>query len=245
MTEAAARTLLARLKGRGSLTVARAGRVGVYQLAGGMPADFERIGRGPQQAPWDGKFRTIVFDISESERALKDRLRYLSNALGYGSLLPGVLINPQDHSETLLELQQQSPPGGLPAQGLPEFDPVSSRAVADRAWDLPRRAAAFAARYAAIERLLSAGRIPAPGLSAFRSWYHHYLATVKVRLADPDFPAELLPAGWSAVPLAAALDSLGDEWDAAVLSHVEAVFAASTHGDLVIRREPAGGVRGP
>ncbi|GAB3559272.1 PaaX family transcriptional regulator C-terminal domain-containing protein [Spelaeicoccus albus] len=231
MTQSAARTVLARLKKRGALTVTRVGRAGVYRLAGEMLRGFERVEHGPRQAPWDGKFRTIVYDIPESERAEKDKLRALAAGYGFGTLRPGVLIAIGD------ELWRQAPRhydgNGLLETGTLEFDPAAARAVAARAWDLPRRAAEFARACRAAEKLTQISAVPRDNAAAFRQFHDNYLASIDVRLSDPGLPAELLPADWKAGELDRLLGDMLTVWEGAVNAHVESVIRASRHRSLV------------
>lgn len=233
MSEYAAKTQLARMKRDGAVTVERVGRAGVYRLAGPMLRSFEHVGRGPRPRSWDGKFRTIVFDIPESHRAVKDQLRSAAAALGYGMLRPGVLISPHDRPMPAIPC-----PDGFVETGLLELSASASRAAASRAWNLAERSEAFAAQHRTVTRLLDPSAVPSEPAAAFRAFHDHYLGSIEVRVHDPDLPTDLLPDDWMAVPLDRALRRLLELWSPTVTAHTDAVIAASAHRHLVeIRRD--------
>lgn len=230
MTEAAARTALARLRRRRQVSVTRVGRVGVYRLSGGMLERFQRVERGPRAETWDGRFRTVVYDIPESERAVKDRLRAMAAGFELGTLRPGVLISTRDGMLAGSLADYRGP--GLLETGMLEFEPEVSRAVAARAWDLPQRSEEFARACREAERLVDPEAVPADPAKAFGDFHAHYLASIDVRLRDPNLPAELLPPTWKAGKLNDLLTAMLEVWDGALTAHFEAVLRASPHSHL-------------
>lgn len=233
MREAAARTLLARLRRQGSLTVERVGRVGVYRMSGDLLSRFEKVEHGPSHPSWDGKFRTVIFDLPETERAVKDKIRHLARRANLGTMRSGVLISP---NEIPLSLPESS--AGLVVTGSVEFSPNESRRVASLAWDLPARDAAIARACRRVAPLLDSSNVPSEPLLAFRIFREEYLATRDARLHDPDLPAELLPDEWQSDRLADLIRSMVHVWSDAVGAHVEAVVARSGHARLVERNVP-------
>lgn len=237
MSEAAARSVLARLKNRGAVTVTRVGRVGVYRLSGRMLERFRRVERGPLTEKWDGRFRTVVFDIPESERAVKDKLRAAAAGREFGTLRPGVLISTRDGMlpGALADYRGR----GLLETGQLEFAPDAARAVAARAWGLPRRSEEFARACRAAERLVDPAAVPTDPARAFAEFHTNYLASVDVRMHDPGLPDELLPLGWKAGELNELLTVMLEVWDGAVRAHIDAVVRASPHAHLAEFTPPA------
>lgn len=231
LSEAAARTLLARLKARGEVSVTRVGRVGVYRLAGRMLERFQRVERGPRPESWDGRFRTVVFDIPESERAVKDKLRSLAAAREFGIVRPGVLISTQGDMLTGALLNYRGP--GLLETGMLEFAPAVARDVAATAWNLQRRAEEFADACRRAEGFTDPAAVPADPRQAFRSFHDMYLASIDVRMHDPGLPAELLPPEWEAGRLNDLLITMLVVWDDALSAHIDARLQASRHRRLV------------
>jgi phenylacetic acid degradation operon negative regulatory protein len=53
---------------------------------------FLRI-RGSDQSPdWDGRFRSVIYDIPESRRRDRDALQDRASQVGFGMPRPGLLI---------------------------------------------------------------------------------------------------------------------------------------------------------
>lgn len=235
MSQPAARTLLSRLKNLGSLSVSHIGRVGIYRLAGRMASSFHRIRRGPERHVWDGQYRTIIFDIGESERALKDKLRYATNGLGFGQLRSGVLISPYDKAQQLDHLLHNEVLNGFIAYGTLKFDTATAKKVAMRAWDLAHIAAALDVAVRETQAKLYTQLPPASDREAFQMMHQNAMSSLTVRLTDPGLPKELLPDGWAAVTLDEALAAFNKSLAAQVGAHISAVIDASPHSDLVER----------
>lgn len=230
-----ARALLARLRAAGSLEAQRHGRVAAYRLSGAMLTGFHGVDHGPQPGNWDGRFHTVVFDIPESERPVKDHLRYLAQNLGLGTIRPGLLIStdPARVDEGLEGVHTR----GLLVRGTLEFDAATSREVAALAWDLPQRVESLRAAAHRVSAWARPGRIPAEPAIAFRSFHDNYLHSIGLRLTDPGLPPELLPADWPAGELDQALRRMMTAWNDAVTAHVETLLLRSPHAWLVHRRE--------
>lgn len=251
MSPAASRTLLARLRARGDLAVTHHGRVGIYRLAGTMRRRFEFLRTGPEPRPWGGAFGLVIYDIPESERAMKDRLRHVADRAGLGTLRSGVLISaePAVAADVVDRVRPGLLPHGDPADsgetepvglvlesGTLELPTVRARSVAATAWDLPHRSQAFAEQLTMIEHIIEAD-VPTDPSTAFRRLYDAYLGTVQTRLLDPDLPAELLPADWKASELVRAIGQLIQRWQIPLDAHIDAAIDATAHRDLVERAE--------
>ncbi|HZE38238.1 MAG TPA: hypothetical protein VE172_05445 [Stackebrandtia sp.] len=237
MTRSAARTLLSRLRRNGSLSVVHSGRVGVYRMAGHMAAGFQRVRHGFDPPDWDGRFHTVVFDLAESQRGLKDRLRYTALLSGYGQLRSGMLINPFDRGAQLDVVLRDGIGDGFVAYGRLEFDAATARRVAARVWNLPRRATGFADLAARIRAGLRDHPAPADGAEALRRFHSESMAALSLMLTFPRMPVPLLPDGWPAADLDGALDELAERLIPAAAAHLSGVLAASPHRDLVAHED--------
>lgn len=197
--EATARVAAARLRKEGWLSAAREGRETVYSLT---DAAWEMLDEGRARifqraaGPWDGQWHMVIYQVPETERALREQLRRRLAWLGFGPLSPSVWVSPHDRTQ-----QVRDAFGQLSLQ-LDVFRSRSEgngadRDIAARAWDLsaldrdyrdllanygPRlagyRAGALQGRAALVERM----RLVYD--------YRHF------PFRDPDLPPELLPEGW-------------------------------------------------
>jgi phenylacetic acid degradation operon negative regulatory protein len=198
--EASARAAAARLRKEGWLAADREGRETVYSLTReawqmldeGRARIFRRA-----SGPWDGQWHMVIYQVPETERALREQLRRRLAWLGFGPLSPSVWVSPHDRGRQVTEDF-----AGNPAVQLDTFRSRSEgngadRGIAARAWDL-----------AALDRdyrdLL--GRY-APRMAGYRAGALDDRASLVERMRliydyrhfpfrDPDLPAELLPDDW-------------------------------------------------
>lgn len=56
-----------------------------------------------QKKPWDGYWRLVIFDISETSRYIRDILREKLKNLGFGRLQQSIYISPYDFEEDIVE----------------------------------------------------------------------------------------------------------------------------------------------
>ncbi len=233
LSEAAVKSLLHRMVGLGMLEVTRQGRVGVYRLAGTMLAGFAAVrdhGRIRTPLAWTGAFHSVIYDIPESHRPLRDQLRNQAFRAGYRALRPGVLISPTDESAAL---KQPTEPGLRCVMGWLSVELDEARAIARTAWDLDRHRAS---RQRAIGTLRAALANPAPeDPEALRRYHQVIQPVVDVRFNDGDLPPELLPDDWPGGELFALMDEVTRHLGPAVDRYVAGVLAASPHHNLVRR----------
>jgi phenylacetic acid degradation operon negative regulatory protein len=198
--EATTRVAAARLRKEGWLAADREGRETVYSLTKdawqmldeGRTRIFHRA-----SGPWDGQWHMVIYQVPETERALREQLRRRLAWLGFGPLSPSVWLSPHDRGQ-----QVKDEFAAYPAVQLDTFRSRSAgngadRDIAARAWDL-----------AALDRdyrdLL--GRY-APRLAGYRAGTLDDRAALVERMRlvydyrhfpfrDPDLPAELLPDDW-------------------------------------------------
>jgi phenylacetic acid degradation operon negative regulatory protein len=198
--EATVRVAAARLRKEGWLSTARDGRETVYTLTDhawqmldeGRARIFRR-----EAGPWDGQWHMVIYQVPETERALREQLRRRLAWLGFGPLSASVWVSPHDRAG-----QVSDEFAGQPSVQLDIFRSRSNGNGADlgiaaRAWDL-----------AALDRDYQSllGRY-GPRLAEYREGGLDGRAALVERMRlvydyrhfpfrDPDLPPELLPEGW-------------------------------------------------
>ncbi|HEY6275202.1 MAG TPA: PaaX family transcriptional regulator C-terminal domain-containing protein [Streptosporangiaceae bacterium] len=208
LSEAAARSLLLRMRREGWLDSERTGREARYRLAPAILAAQARIeaqlrGHRPE---WTGFFSGVLYEIPEDARAYRDRLRHTAHLLGYATLRPGLLVATTDRWAELAELLPEQPAGGQLLRIELRLDAADSREVAARLWHLD----ALADRYRAVldqaHTLTGQAGQHRPGAAAFRALAEATLPIYHASADDPDLPTDLLPAGWPGDQLGGALE---------------------------------------
>lgn len=86
---------------------------------------------------WDKKWRLVMFDIPESKRNIRDKLRRSLNALGMGILQASVWISPNDIRVDVEKISQK-----LKLENAIKFFEVSAtpslnQQIIDKSWNLP------------------------------------------------------------------------------------------------------------
>jgi phenylacetic acid degradation operon negative regulatory protein len=198
--EATARVAAARLRKEGWLTAERDGRETVYSLT---PAAWRMLDEGRARifqrarGPWDGQWHMVIYQVPETERALREQLRRRLAWLGFGPLSSSVWLSPHDRAQEVLDEFAEYPAARLDIFRSRSAGNGADRDIAARAWDL----AALDDDYRAL-----LGRY-SPRLAEYRSGSLGDQAALVERMRlvydyrhfpfrDPDLPAELMPDGW-------------------------------------------------
>jgi phenylacetic acid degradation operon negative regulatory protein len=204
----AARSLLLRMRREGLLSSQRIGREARYRLAPIMFAGQERVERqlrGDRPA-WSGSFSGVLYTVPERHRSFRDRLRRSALLLGYVTLRPGLLVATTDRYDELVAVLPPHPAGSQLLRTKLTFSADDSRRLAAELWDLDGIAAMYWRTLAEFgERVADAQRQPPAGAAALRAFAAAALPLYRAGSADPDLPAELMPADWPAVHLSAAI----------------------------------------
>lgn len=198
--EPTTRVAVSRMRREGWLEATRQGRETSYSLTAsaramldeGRTRIFTRATR-----PWDGQWRMVIYQVPETERALREQFRRRLAWLGFGPLAPSVWVSPHDR---LAQVRAEF--AAYPVARLDTFTARSEGTEADagittRAWDLPaldRDYQAFLAAHVPSPEGLPAGRAGDQAALAARMRLIHDYRRFPFR--DPDLPADLLPAGW-------------------------------------------------
>jgi phenylacetic acid degradation operon negative regulatory protein len=197
--EPTVRVVAARLRKEGWLESRRDGRETTYALT---DASWRLLDEGRERifaratGPWDGQWHMAIYQVPESERALREQLRKRLSWLGFGALAPSVWVSPHDRTaEVRHGLDDAVRLDVLHARS---EGPEADRDMADRAWDLAALDRDYAQllqtyrpRLAAYRERLPAGEEALVARMQLISGYRLF------PFRDPDLPPELLPAGWS------------------------------------------------
>ena len=207
LSEAAARSLLLRMRRDGLLVSERSGRQAKYRLAPVVDAVQERLRRQllGHRPPWTGTFNGVLYEVPESSRRFRDQLRRTAQLLGYATLRPGLLIATTDRCGELISLLPPPPAGTQLLQTGITLNIEDSRRIAADRWDLDR----LAHRYRTVidktsEHTARAETHPTDPATSFSDFAAATLPLFEVIADDPDLPAELLPDTWPADQLTAA-----------------------------------------
>jgi phenylacetic acid degradation operon negative regulatory protein len=160
-----------------------------YRLLGGVDPAVE------WRRCWDGAWRLVVFDIPESSRALRTRLRRRLREFRFGWLQNSVWISPHPVDAFRQELGEL----GLVPESLTYFEarPIggeSTAALVNTAWDFEGLANDYA-RYREILRL-QPSRITGTKTRWFRWIEMENRAWRRIARHDPFLPFELQPPGY-------------------------------------------------
>jgi phenylacetic acid degradation operon negative regulatory protein len=208
LSRSAARSLLLRMRREGWLTSQRVGRQARYRLAPILFAGQERVERqlrGDRPA-WNGSFSGVLYAVPEHYRSFRDRLRRSALLLGYVTVRPGLLIATSDRYDELLAVLPAQPSGSQLLRTRLTFSADDSRGLAADLWDLDGVAGMYRRTLAEFDgRVADALRQPPAGAAALRAFATAALPLYQAGSADPDLPAELLPADWPAADLGAAI----------------------------------------
>jgi phenylacetic acid degradation operon negative regulatory protein len=198
--DATTRVAAARLRKEGWLAADREGRETVYSLT---ESAWQMLDEGRDRifqratGPWDGQWHMVIYQVPETERALRERLRRRLAWFGFGPLSPSVWLSPHNRGRQVIDDFADYPAAQLDSFRSRSAGNGADRDIAARAWDL-----------AALERdyrdLLARY---SPRLAGYRSGALDERAALVERMRlindyrhfpfrDPDLPAELLPDGW-------------------------------------------------
>lgn len=188
------RALFSRMFSRGQLESHRKGRVAIYQLAGTFAEQFRSVRHHLPEPDWPGYFDTVVYDVAESNRPLRDELRREAVNNGFESPRPGMLIGIGSadwvHRCESTELAQVLEIGQF------HCSVESARRLAESAWNLTAHAERLRQRCDELEAEIASNEQFTDGATALRSHYDLWVGLSRITLDVPSLPTVLLPDGW-------------------------------------------------
>jgi len=206
MSEQAVRSVLSRMWKKGWLKRRRVGRKSYYSLtkksekllAAGAQRIFE-----PEDGEWSGDWYLVGYNIPESHRHERNKLRRQLTWMGCGAFNTAIWISPWDVTERVLEvsrrLEIEDYVQVFRARHLGFTDP---KVLASRCWDLERINSQYASFVEKYEPLLERDCDsqtdwddvdPAACFTTRFMLLHEYR---EFPFVDPHLPPELLPSDW-------------------------------------------------
>jgi phenylacetic acid degradation operon negative regulatory protein len=205
----ACRAVILRLRRDGQLHSRRIGRSARYTVSPPVAAAQLRWTEHFRDGPpaWDGTFAGLLYDFPERHRSRRDRLRRHARLVGYGLLRPGLLISPDDRWPQLADAFSTDQRDGRILRITLTLSRSDTGPIACELWDLDQLAARYRRIARDTRRLLGT---PPEGVdtdhpSAIARLYGATRPIYDAVADDPALPGELLPPGWPAPELAAAL----------------------------------------
>ena len=197
---------LSRMSRYGVFNIRKAGRRSFYSLS---PKGMEWMEKGRMRAfeaehkRWDGKWRLVVYDVPETLRVLRDRIRAKLCSLGFARLSASVWISPHDLRSEIINFVRNNRTDKYVEMFEAEYVGFrSARVFAVYIWDikgLENRYRAFVRKYTTLrskfERLANTRSSMDPA-ECFAERFCLTAEYVALRLEDPMLPLELLPANW-------------------------------------------------
>ncbi len=154
---ATVRVNLSRLRKEGWFTTRRVGRETVYSLT---PHMLEILNEGRERIfrrrdeKWEGRWTMAIYQVPESERAVREQLRKQLAWHGFGQLSPSTWLSPHDLISEVREIAAEYPLAKVDALWCGTGDLAEDRDLAARCWDLEQLGAdyrQFIRTYAALD----------------------------------------------------------------------------------------------
>lgn len=228
---ATSRMTLSRLKQEGWFTTRRIGRETLYRLSDHL-VDILDEGRGrifeSYQHDWDGWWTQLVFQLPESDRALREQLKKRLSWLGFGPLTPSTWLSPRRQRDHALALRAEFPAVDIDVMEVRTDDADEDRSLARRCWDLEELNGDYR-HFMSGHRALAESAPSLDGRAAFIarielvSTYRHF------PFRDPSLPVELRPPGWQGAAAHDLFLSLHD-----VLAPAAAAYVAEVVGERAL-----------
>lgn len=147
-----------------------------------------------QYKPWDGYWRLVIFDISETSRYIRDALRGKLKSLGFGQFQKSVYLSPYDFEEDLVEFLKSHQLLGkafvLTAKHRLMGD---ARTLANYVWKLDKLNERYEEILYRLEEMKSPKIEKDQKMKVIQQLRIEYLDLL---LKDPLLPKELLPPDW-------------------------------------------------
>jgi phenylacetic acid degradation operon negative regulatory protein len=192
-SEPAVRATVSRSVKRGWIIPEKNGRRAYYRLSPRVAWQVENVRERlyTYGAPWDGKWRILVYAVPEAKRTVRDRFRNELILLGFGTPAPGVWVSPNAKLEAARDLV-----GFYGLQNYVElfqaerFSSSPPLELIEKAFNLK----AAQARYRAF--LAQKLHRPKNAAEAFVRLTHMIHQARKNLFLDPGLPPDLTPAGF-------------------------------------------------
>lgn len=206
MSEQAVRSVLSRMWKKGWLKRRRVGRKSYYSLTKKsqelLAAGAERIFE-PKDGDWSGHWYIIAYNVPESRRQQRNKLRRQLTWMGCGAFNTAIWVSPWDITESVSEVSHRLGIGEhVQVFRSQHVGFVSAKELAADCWDLDRinsQYADFMGKYGPMlerdkARLEDWDQVdPAECFTTRFMLLHEYR---EFPFVDPHLPPELLPSDW-------------------------------------------------
>ena len=190
-----ARVVMSRLRREGFFETQRDGRSTTYVITPStlrtLDEGRERIFARDEQA-WTGDWHMVIYQVPETARSSRERLRNGLSWLGFGPLAPSTWVSAHDRRSGVDMLFADEPDARVDQVTSRTGGLEEDRAMAARCWDLQR----LADGYRDWLRDWQDAAEPTDGAAALVARTRLVHAYRKFPFSDPDLPAALLPADW-------------------------------------------------
>lgn len=196
VTEDNVRVVMSRLRREGFFETRRDGRNTRYAIT---PRTLRFLDEGRDRIfarskePWDGNWHMVIYQVPESERASRERLRKGLAWLGFGPLAASTWLSAHERRIQVAELFAEEAVARVDQLAARSQGVEEDRALAARCWDLGQLSADYQTWIGQWQDHTGAELDDRAALVTRTRLVHSYR---KFPFADPDLPAELLPAGW-------------------------------------------------
>jgi phenylacetic acid degradation operon negative regulatory protein len=202
ISEATLRQALSRMTRQGWLRSRRVSSRSCYSLTERGERRIVEASRRvyhPDNRPWDGQWRILVFALPDRLRSEREDLRRELAWTGFAPLSPSTWISPNPLEDAIDALIQRYGIGDSATLfRSPHLGPTSPQELVRRCWDLEAIQASydrFIAQWAPrMDRFLATG--PHPDAHCFVEKITLVHEFRKFLFVDPGLPQELLPEGW-------------------------------------------------
>jgi phenylacetic acid degradation operon negative regulatory protein len=209
---------LSRMARHGVFHIRRSGRRSYYSLnAKGMKWMEQGRVRAfeAKRRKWDGRWRLLVYNIPETLRALRDKLRYKLQSLGYANLSASFWISPYDlQTELHRYLKERGMLAYVETFTAEYTGQLGHSELAAKIWRIDEMTEQYRIFVGKYKKLLSAYKQLAKKGKAkdladcFARRFCMTAEYVALRLEDPMLPAELLPDNWVGIRAEGIYDDL-------------------------------------
>lgn len=197
---ATVRVNLSRLRKEGWFTTRRVGRETVYSLT---PHMLEILNEGRERIfrrrdeNWEGRWTMVIYQVPESERAVREQLRKRLAWHGFGQLSPSTWLSPHNVIAEAKELATEYPLAKIDVLWCGTGDLDQDRDLAARCWDLEHLATdyqTFISTYSSLnDEMANASK---DGRTALIERMQVIGDFRRFPFRDPHLPPELQPSEW-------------------------------------------------
>ena len=197
---ATVRVTMSRLRKEGWFTTHRIGRETAYcitpELLEILDEGRERIFRRRDEA-WEGRWTMVIYQVPESERAVREQLRKRLSWHGFGQLSPSTWMSPHDLTKEVRDFAAEYPLATIDALWCGTNNLQQDRDLAARCWDLDQLGSDYRSFISTYAPRRDEGRNSSKdGRTALMERMEIIGDFRRFPFRDPHLPVELQPEEW-------------------------------------------------